>query len=307
MTDFLRVRDVSSDDFNLMIDQAIAIKSNPDKWSDALKGKTLAMIFQKTSTRTRFSFEAGMTELGGHAIFAQTQHTQMGIADIADEGKVISRYAALIMARMVYNRDLVALADGSEVPVINGCDDRYHPAQGLTDLMTVKERLGRTKDVKVVYMGVANNVSNSLSMATIYTGGRFTLCVPEFDPPAIDDEQLAELRANPMYEETADPAVAMKDADVVYTDTWINMEHFNNPEYAGEKDRRVTTFQPYQVNESLLKLSGKETLVMHCLPAHKGYEVNDTVLYTPNSVIFDQAENRLHTQKALMLYLLGKL
>ncbi len=307
MTNFLRVRDVSSDAFNWMIDQAIAIKANPDKWSDALKGKTLAMIFQKTSTRTRFSFEAGMTELGGHAIFAQTQHTQMGIADISDEGKVISRYADLIMARMVYNRDLVALADGSEVPVINGCDDRYHPAQALTDLMTVKEKLSRTKDVKVVYMGVANNVSNSLSMATIYAGGRFTLCTPEFDPPAIDEEQLAALHANPMYEETADPVVAMKDADVVYTDTWINMEHFSNPEYAAEKERRVATFQPYQVNENLLKFSGKETLVMHCLPAHKGYEVNDTVLYTPNSVIFDQAENRLHAQKALMLYLLGKL
>jgi ornithine carbamoyltransferase len=307
MTDFLRVRDVSPNDFNWMSDQAIAIKANPEKWSDALKGKTLAMIFQKTSTRTRFSFEVGMTELGGHAIFAQTQHTQMGMADIADEGKVISRYAALIMARMVYNRDLVALADGSEVPVINGCDDRYHPAQALTDLMTIKEKLGRTKDVKVVYMGVANNVSNSLSMATIYASGRFTLCIPEFDPPAVDEEQLAELRANPSYEETADPQAAMKDADVVYTDTWINMEHFNNPEYAVEKERRLSLFQPYQVNEDLLKFSGKETLVMHCLPAHKGYEVNDTILYTPNSVIFDQAENRLHAQKALMLYLLGKL
>ena len=307
MTDFLRVRDVSSDDFNWMIDQAIEIKANPEKWSDVLKGKTLAMIFQKTSTRTRFSFEVGMTELGGHAIFAQTQHTQMGMADIADEGKVISRYVALIMARMVYNRDLVALADGSEVPVINGCDDRYHPAQALTDLMTIKEKLGRTKDVKVVYMGVANNVSNSLSMGTIYAGGRFTLCVPEVDPPAVDGEQLAQLHANSLYEETSDPTEAMKDADVVYTDTWINMEHFNNPEYAAEKERRITQFQPYQVNENLLKLSGKDTLVMHCLPAHKGYEVNDTVLYTPNSVIFDQAENRLHAQKALMLYLLGKL
>ena len=307
MTDFLRVRDIPADDFCMIIDKAVEIKANPERWSDSLKGKTLAMIFQKTSTRTRFSFEAGMTQLGGHAIFAQTQHTQMGIADIADEGKVISRYAQLIMARMMYNHDLVSLADGSEVPVINGCDDRYHPAQALTDLMTVQEKLRRTEGVKVVYMGVANNVSNSLSMATIYAGGQFVLCAPEFDPPAVDEEQLAMLRANPNYSETTDIAGAMKDADVVYTDTWINMEHFNNSAYADEKERRLKLLMPYQINEDMVKMSGRDTLVMHCLPAHKGYEVNETVLYTPNSVVFDQAENRLHAQKALMLYLLGKL
>lgn len=304
---FLRVRDISAEAFNYIIDQALAIKRDPAPWSEALKGKTLAMIFQKTSTRTRFSFEVGMTQLGGHAIFAQTQHTQMGIADIADEGKVISRYADLIMARMMYNRDLVALAQGSEVPVINGCDDRYHPAQALTDLMTVKEKLGRTEGVKIVYVGVANNVSNSLSMAAIYAGAHFTLCVPEFDPPAVDEEQLAILRANERYEENPDPVQAMKDADVVYTDTWINMEHFNDPAYAAEKERRIRTFRPYQVNEELLRLSGRRTLVMHCLPAHKGYEVNETILYHPNSIVFDQAENRLHAQKALMLWLLGKI
>lgn len=307
MVDFIKVRDVTADEFNFIIDKAIEIKRNPEPWSDTLKGKTLAMLFQKTSTRTRFSFEVGMTQLGGHAIFAQTQHTQMGIADIADEGKVISRYANLIMARMVSNKDLVALADGSEVPVINGCDDRYHPAQALTDLMTIKEHLGHTDGLKVVYMGIANNVSNSLSMATEYAGGHFTLCVPEYDPPAVDEEQLDILKASGHYEETDDPDKAMKDADVVYTDTWINMEYFSDPAFAQEKERRIKKFQPYQLNEALLKKSGRKTLVMHCLPAHKGYEVNDTILYYPDSVIFDQAENRLHAQKGLMLWLLGKL
>jgi len=307
MVDFIKVRDVSADEFNLIIDRAIVIKRNPEPWSDSLKGKTLAMLFQKTSTRTRFSFEVGMTQLGGHAIFAQTQHTQMGIADIADEGKVISRYANLIMARMISNQDLVALADGSEVPVINGCDDRYHPAQALTDLMTIKEHLGRTEGLKIVYMGVANNVSNSLSMAAVYAGANMTLCVPEFDPPAVDEEQLDILKASGHYEEVDDPDRAIKDADVVYTDTWINMEYFNDPSFAQEKERRVKTFKPYQVNEALVRKSGRKTLIMHCLPAHKGYEVNDTILYHPDSVIFDQAENRLHAQKALMLWLLGKL
>jgi len=307
MTDFLRVRDISADELNFIIDKAVEIKANQARWAESLKGRTLAMIFQKTSTRTRFSFEVGMTQLGGHAIFAQTQHTQMGIADIADEGLVIGRYADLIMARMMYNRDLVALADGAQVPVINGCDDRYHPAQALTDLMTVKEHMGRTTDVKIVYLGVANNVSNSLSMAAVYAGARFTLCAPEFDPPAIDEEQLAMLRASDRYEETSDPEAAIRDADVVYTDTWINMEHFSNPAYAEEKDRRLKAFMPFQVNEKLIEQSGRRTLVMHCLPAHKGYEVSDTILYHPNSVVFDQAENRLHAQKALMLFLSGKL
>jgi ornithine carbamoyltransferase len=307
MTDFIKVRDISADDFSYIVDKAIEIKKNPGLWSEMLKGKTLGMIFQKTSTRTRFSFEVGMTQLGGHAIFAQTQHTQLGIADMADEGKVISRYVDLIMARLVSNRDLGALAEGSEVPVINGCDEIYHPAQALTDLMTIKEALGRTQDVKIVYVGIANNVSNSLSMAGVYSGARFTLCVPEFDPPAVDEEQLDLLRESGRYEEIDDPSVAMKDADVVYTDTWVNMEHFTDPSFAKEKERRVAKFKPYQINEDLLKLSGRRTLVMHCLPAHKGYEVNDTVLYHPDSVIFDQAENRLHAQKALMLWLLGKL
>lgn len=305
---FIKVRDIPADAFNFIIDQAIEIKRDPDPWRESLKNHTLAMIFQKTSTRTRFSFEAGMTELGGHAIFAQTQHTQMGIADIADEGKVISRYVSLIMARMLYNSELVALAQGSEVPVINGCDDRYHPAQALTDLMTIKEKFGRTEGLKIVYLGVANNVSNSLSMASIYAGAHFTLCAPEFDPPAIDEEQLEILRSSPLYEENPDPVEAVKGADVLYTDTWINMEHFNNPEYADEKLRRYQTFMPYQLNEEKLEMTGKDTtVVMHCLPAHKGFEVSDTVLYHPNSIIFDQAENRLHAQKALMLWLLGKL
>ncbi|HLV43332.1 MAG TPA: ornithine carbamoyltransferase [Aggregatilineales bacterium] len=305
---FIKVRDVSADAFNHMIDKSIEIKRDPAPWHDSMRNQTLAMIFQKTSTRTRFSFEAGMTELGGHAIFAQTQHTQMGIADIADEGKVISRYAALIMARMMFNRDLIALAEGSEVPVINGCDDRYHPAQALTDLMTIKEHFGRTEGLKIVYLGVANNVSNSLSMASVYAGANFTLCVPEFDPPAVDEEQLEMLRANPLYEEVADPVEAVQGADVLYTDTWINMEHFTNPDYADEKARRIDLLSPYQINEELLARTGKDsTIVMHCLPAHKGYEVNETVLYHPNSVIFDQAENRLHAQKALMLWLVDKI
>jgi len=291
-----------------MVDRGIEIKRHPEKWYDALAHKTLAMIFQKTSTRTRFSFEVGIQQMGGNALFVPSQYTQFSIADIRDETKVISRYVDLIMARMRKNGDLIQMAEGSEVPVINGCDDRYHPAQALTDLMTIKEMLGRTEGVRVVYFGVGNNVSNSLSLATILAGGHFTLCAPEVDPDAVDEDLLDRLHNSGQYEENRDPASAVKNADVVYTDTWINMEYFEDPAYAEVKEQRIKLMQPYQLTESLVEQSGKEeTLIMHCLPAHKGFEVNDSVIYHENSVVFDQAENRMHAQKALMLWLLGKL
>jgi ornithine carbamoyltransferase len=305
MPDCITLKDYRAEDVQLIVDKAIEIKAQPEKWATSLAGKSLAMIFQKSSTRTRFSFEVGMTQLGGHAIFAQWATTQFAIADVPEEGRSISRYCDLIMARLLRNADLVALAEGSEVPVINGLTELYHPCQALADLMTVKEKLGRTEGVNVVYTGIANNVSNSLALCSIQTGANFTLAVPERHPPSLDEELLDMLKASGRYRETADLGAAMEGADVVYTDTWIDMEYFSDPAFAEEKQRRIDTFQPYQVNEALI--AGRETLVMHCLPAHKGYEVSETVLDSPNSVVFDQAENRLHAQKALMLWLLGKL
>jgi len=305
MQDCITLKDFEAEAINTIIDKAIEIKAEPQKWASSLSGKSLAMIFQKSSTRTRFSFEVGMTQLGGHAIFAQWATTQFGIADVPEEGRSISRYCDLIMARLLRNEDLEALAQGSEVPVINGLTELYHPCQALADLMTVKEKMGRTEGVNVVYTGIANNVSNSLSLCSVQTGANFTLCVPERHPPSLDEELLDILRASGRYAETDDLEAAMENADVVYTDTWIDMEFFTDPAFAEEKQRRIDTFQPYQVNEALVE--GRDTLVMHCLPAHKGYEVSETVLGSPNSVVFDQAENRLHSQKALMLWLLGKL
>jgi len=306
MQHFLALKEVSADVVNHIIDMSIRVKNDPDPWSDSLRGKTLAMIFQKTSTRTRFSFEVGMTQLGGHAIFADVSTTQLKVgADLADEARAISRYTDLIMARLKKHAALRDMARGSEVPVINGLCEKYHPCQALADLMTVKEKFGRTEGVHIVYMGIANNVSNSLALASVYTGARFTLCVPERDPDAADDEQMAMLKASGLYDENPDPQAAIQDADVVYTDTWVNIEFFNDPAFAAEKARREKTFMPYQINEALIQ--GRKTLVMHCLPAHKGYEVSEGVLDTPNSIVFDQAENRLHAQKGLMLWLMGKI
>jgi ornithine carbamoyltransferase len=303
--DFITLKEVPPGVVTFLIDKAIQIKASPGAWADALRGKTLAMLFQKPSTRTRFSFEAGMAQLGGHAIFAEWRHTHLSTTDLADEAHAISRYADLIMARLLHHADLRALAEGSEVPVINGLDEKYHPCQALADLMTVKEKFGRTEGVRIVYMGIGNNVSNSLSLASVMCGAHFTLCVPERHPPSVDEELLDRLRASDLYQETDDPQAAIQDADVVYTDTWIDMEYFTDPKFADEKERRIRTFEPYQVNEELI--AGRGTLVMHCLPAHKGYEVSETILSSSNSIVFDQAENRLHAQKALMLYLLGRL
>lgn len=306
MQHFLTLKEVLADDVNHIIDESIRVKSNPESWSDALRGKTLAMIFQKTSTRTRFSFEVGMTQLGGHAIFADVSTTQLKVgADLADEAHAISRYCDMIMARLKKHAQLRDMESGSEVPVINGLCEKYHPCQALADLMTVKEHLGRTEGVHVVYMGIANNVSNSLALASIYTGARFTLCVPEWDSDAVDDELIDMLKASDLYDENPDPQAAIQDADVVYTDTWVNMEFYGDPAFSEEKERREKTFMPYQINEALIK--GRNTLVMHCLPAHKGFEVSETILDTPNSIVFDQAENRLHAQKGLMLWLMGKI
>lgn len=305
MQDFITLKEMDAEAVRFIIDSALDIKKDPEKWSNKLAGKTLAMLFQKTSTRTRFSFEVGMTQLGGHAIFAQWATTQFTIADIPEEARAISRYANLIMARLLRHEDLRAMAQGSEVPVINGLDEKYHPCQALADLMTIKEKFGRWEGVNVVYTGIANNVSNSLSLCSVQCGANFTLAVPERHPPSQDEELLDTVNASGLYTETDDLQAAMQNADVVYTDTWIDMEYIVDPAFADEKERRLKTFQPYQVNEALIK--GRDTLVMHCLPAHKGYEVDDGVLNTPNSIVFDQAENRLHAQKALMLWLLDKL
>jgi ornithine carbamoyltransferase len=288
-----------------LIDKAIEIKKNQKKWSRALEDKTLAMVFQKTSTRTRVSFEVGMTQLGGHAIYLDWRTTQFTISDIRDEAKCLSRFVDIIMARLLKHEDLRKMADASEVPVINGLCEKYHPCQSLGDLMTIKEHKGKLKGLKVVYLGIGNNVSNTLSLGCVRTGMHFTLCVPEMDPLSIDKELLEEVRKSGLYEEEKDPKKAVEGADVVYTDTWVNMEFFTDPKFEKEKERRIKTCMPYQLNRQLVE--GTNALIMHDMPIHRGYEIDEWSIYSPNSIIFDQAENRLHIQKAIMLWLLGKI
>ena len=301
----LTLKDFTPKEIEYIIDKGIEIKKNPEKFSDALAYKTLIMIFQKTSTRTRVSFETGMTQLGGHAIYLDWRTTQFIMSEIKDEIRVVSRYADIVMARLIKNKDLMEMAKFCTVPLINGLCEKYHPCQILGDLMTVKEKLGKLKGLKFTYLGIANNVSNSLTVGCTKTGMEFTLCAPERHTISLDQDLIDTAKKTGLYFEVKNPKQAVKDADVVYTDTWIDMELFFNPKFKEEKERRMKTFMPYQLNTELLKNSN--ALIMHDMPVHIGYEITRDLVESPKSIIFDQAENRLHIQKAIILYLLGKI
>lgn len=299
--DLLSLKTWSADDILSAVELGLAVKKNPDHYAGRLNGQTLAMLFQKTSTRTRMSFEVGMRQLGGQAVFLNWMETNFALADLRDEARVLSRYADVMMARMLKHGDLLCLSAGSEVPVINGCCDRYHPCQALGDLMSILEVRGTFEGVHLVYVGMWNNVCNSLVAACTKAGVRITAVTPEVNAPSEDPELVAMARATGLFEQTCDLCVS--DADFVYTDTWIDMEFFDDPEYAAEKERRVQVFAPYQINGDLLKKT--DAYVMHCLPAHKGYEVTDEVMASDRCIAVDQAENRMHIQKALLLRMIA--
>ncbi|RLI18538.1 ornithine carbamoyltransferase [Candidatus Bathyarchaeota archaeon] len=287
-----------------IIDKSIEIKRNPEEYRNALEGKSLAMIFQKTSTRTRVSFEVAMTQLGGHAIYLDWRTTQFVLADIRDEVRYLSRNVDCIMARLLKNSDLLLMAEASHVPVINGCDEKYHPCQAITDLMTIKEKKGSLEGVKLVYIGVHNNVCNSLIEICSKLGVEITTVTPLIHEPALDQELLEEAKKSGFYKTETDVKKAVKDADFVYTDTWVDMELFLDPKFKEEKEKRIKLMMPYQVNSQLLAES--KALIMHDMPIHRGYEISGEAVESPRSIIYEQAENRLYTAKAILLKLLGK-
>ena len=289
-----------------VVNRAMDMKKRPRKYLDALGGKTLAMVFQKTSTRTRLSFEAGMAKMGGHAIYMDWRTTQLGLGDVADEARAMSRYVDAILVRPLRHDTVAEFAENSRVPVINGLSEKYHPCQALADIMTIQERKGKLRGVKVVYVGIGNNVSNSLSYACAMAGADFTLCVPEKDPESIDAEQLRMLEETGRYKEEPDIRKAVKGADILYTDTWVNMEFFNDPKFAREKSRRQKALRPYQLNRAMLDRAGPQALSMHDMPAHVGFEIDAYALRGPRSLVFDQAENRMWVQMSLMAELAGK-
>ncbi|MFQ6073804.1 MAG: ornithine carbamoyltransferase [Candidatus Bathyarchaeia archaeon] len=298
----LTLKDWSSTQIEEVIEKSMEIKRNPDKFGTALKDKSLAMIFQKTSTRTRVSFEVAMTQLGGHALYLDWRTTNFTIADVKDETRYLSRNVDCIMARLLRNADLKAMAEASQVPVINGCDEKYHPCQAIADLMTIKEKLGRLKGVKLVYIGVHNNVCNSLIVGCTKTGVEITAVTPIKNEPSIDKELIESAEKTGLYKTTLDIKSAVKDADIVYTDTWVDMEFFLDPRFKEEKEKRIRLMTPYQINRELLKES--KALVMHDMPIHRGYEINDEIIESERSIIYEQSENRLYTAKGILLKLL---
>jgi len=300
----LTLKDWSPKQISDVIDKSIEIKRNPQRYRSALRDKSLAMIFQKTSTRTRVSFEVAMTQLGGHALYLDWRTTNLVLADVRDETKYLSRNVDCIMARLMKHADLRAMAEASRVPVINGCDEKYHPCQALADLMTVKEKKGTLKGAKIVYIGVHNNVCNSLIVGCTKTGVEITTVTPMKNEPSMDKELLKAAEKTGLYHSTLDVKEAVEDADFVYTDTWVDMEFFFDPKFKEEKEKRLKLMMPYQINKKLMK--GSKAYIMHDMPIHRGYEINADVIESPKSVIYQQSENRLHTAKAVLLTLLTK-
>ncbi len=298
--------DFSTTDLTEIIDCAIAIKASPNDYREALSSKSLAMLFQKTSTRTRVSFEVAMTELGGHAIYMDWQTSNFILTDLAYEIEYLSRNVQIIMARLLSNEDFQIMAKASQVPMINGCCDRYHPCQALTDVLTMIEHSAKPlNDIHLLYSGVQNNVSNSLVLMADRLGFSLTLATPETQTSAASyDIQLqAIILENPKIRRVDDPRIAIDAADFIYTDTWIDMQFFNDPKKSAEKAALLTKMQPFQINEPLIE--DRNILIMHDMPIHNDYEITPGLVRDPRSIIFNQAANRLHAQKGLLYWLLS--
>jgi ornithine carbamoyltransferase len=300
----LTLRDWSSREVVDLIDSSLEMKKSPADYEFCLEGKSLAMIFQKTSTRTRLSFEVAMTQLGGHSIYMDWMTTNLVLADLRDETKSISGYVDGIMARVLRNSDLSAMAEASAVPVINGCDEKYHPCQIVADLVTIKEKKGRLSGLKLAYIGVHNNICNSLIEGCTKAGVKIVAVTPVVNEASVDLELVEAAKSTGLYEKSLDVHAAVEDCDVVYTDTWVDMEFFLDPQFKKEKDKRIKTMLPYQVNKELLK-GNSDALIMHDMPIHRGYEISEGIIDSPNSVIYLQSENRLHSAKAILKKLLG--
>jgi len=286
-----------------MADKLKYENKNGIRHNHLLKGKTLGLIFSKASTRTRVSFEVGMYQLGGYSLFLSAGDIQLGRGEtMADTAKTLSRYIDGIMIRTYKQSDVETLAQCGTIPVINGLTDSYHPCQVLADLQTVREKKGGFKGLKLAYLGDGNNVANSLLIGCAEVGMNITVATPEgysCDPAAIKKAQEAAVETGAKVVVTTDPVEAARDADIVYTDTWVSMG------MEEEKERRVKAFMPYQVNDELFSKAKPDALFMHCLPAYRGYEVTDSVIDGDRSIVFDQAENRLHVQKAVLVKLMG--
>jgi ornithine carbamoyltransferase len=293
---FTRVADWSADELRAVLDLADELKELQRRREDhrLLPGRTLGMIFEKPSTRTRVSFEVGIAQLGGTGLYLAAADLQLGRGEtLRDTATVLSRYLDALMIRTFAQSDVEELARHASIPVINGLTDSAHPCQALADVMTVRERLGRLEGVRVAYLGDGNNVCASLMVACSKLGLPFVAAIPTGYEPAAEVVELAR-EAGGQVELVRDPREAAEGADVLYTDVWTSMGQ------EAERESRLRDLTGYGIDEDLLRVAGDGAIVLHCLPAHYGEEITEQVLYGPQSAVWDQAENRLHSQKALM-------
>lgn len=290
-----------------LISHAVKIKKSPERYYDILRNKTLLMIFEKPSLRTRLSFEVGMTQMGGHAIYLDTKDSPLGEKEsIEDTAKVSSRYCDIIMARMFEHEDIKKLAANSTVPVINGLTNTFHPCQILSDLLTIHEKKKTLKGLKLAFVGDGNNnITHSLLEGCSMLGMDVSIGCPKKHSPlqwAVDIAKDHAKKSGSKITITEDAAQAVENADIVYADSWMS---YHVPKE--QKAERVKTFQPYQVNKKLMQNAKKNAIFMNCLPAMRGYEQTAEIIDGKQSIVFDQAENRLHMQKAIILKLLNKI
>ncbi|MBI5848462.1 MAG: ornithine carbamoyltransferase [Nitrospirae bacterium] len=297
--DILKISDLTKSEIESVVNRAVALKAGKDAGACPLIGKNIGLFFEKPSTRTRLSFEAGIYQLGGNAICMNPEELQLGRGEtIADTARTISRYLNAFMMRTLSHATIETLAANSTIPVINGLSDLHHPCQALADVMTLLEKKGRIEGLKVAYIGDGNNVCNSLIEAAAVLGFHLTIACPEGFEPHSEILETSRAQAKSEILVLRDPREAAGMADAVYTDVWVSMGQEQ------EATHKKMKFKGYQINTTLLSCAKKDALVLHCLPAHRGEEITDEVIDGPQSVVFDQAENRLHTQKALLEMLL---
>lgn len=295
--DLITIQDLSVKEIESIFNLASKIKKNKSSFANKLKGRSVALIFQKPSNRTRVSFEVGIWQLGGNCIYLGPGEISLGVREsVEDVAKTLSRYLDAIVARTYKHSDVLDLAKYSKIPVINGLSDISHPCQGLADLFTIKEKLGKLKGINLAYIGDGNNVCHSLMSGCMKLGVNLKIATPRGYEP---NKKIVRETGIPLENISNNPSEAVESADVIYTDVWASMGE------ESEAEQRKKIFKDFQINTRLVARAKKNYLFMHCLPAHRGQEVSAEIMDSKHSIVFDQAENRLHVQKAILLFLLA--
>ncbi|GGG00883.1 ornithine carbamoyltransferase [Paenibacillus abyssi] len=304
MNHLLSLKELNTDLMYSIIHRGIEIKKYPEKFYQECERKGLLLLFQKTSTRTNLSFQSGINQMGGYAVMMDWSSSNFSISPIQYEAQYASRNCDLIVARLKKHSDLIELAKHSKVPVINGCDDKYHPCQALSDFMTIYEVAGTFSGVTLTYVGVHNNVANSLVAGCIKLGIKLLLVTPIVNDAAWDEELMQAAYQSGYVENVTDLSEAVSRSDFVYTDTWVDMELFQSADYEEKKNSRIQQMLPYQLNKA--NLGGHSPYIMHPMPIHPGLEIEEELIESEKSIIYQQAENRMHTQKSLLIYMLNR-